>query len=82
MPFQEGEDDFYVISESDSNDTEKLEHLKEVLINAEPITAELWRAERLFHCPNSAAGVRYVHYYMTITTQSQKRTGPKLESKQ
>lgn len=63
LPFQDGEDEFYVISEVDSMDTEKLEHLKEVLVNAEPITAELWRAERIFHCPNNTGArcVKCVH---------------------
>lgn len=55
LPFQEGEDDFYVISEADSLDSDKLLHLKEVLVNSEPIRAELWRAPRVFHCPNNSS---------------------------
>ncbi|KAF6029257.1 UBXN6 [Bugula neritina] len=47
------EEDFFIISEESSIDIEKLNLLKEVLINSEPIRAELWRAVRLFHCPTT-----------------------------
>ncbi|XP_067938283.1 UBX domain-containing protein 6-like isoform X2 [Watersipora subatra] len=48
-----GEEDFYVIPEGESTEPDKLNHLKEVLTNSEPIRPVLWRAPRLFHCPGN-----------------------------
>lgn len=61
LPYQDGTEDFYAISEAKSLDVEKLNHLKEVLTNAEPIKPDLWRAERLFHCQGNARVDRYIY---------------------
>ncbi|XP_013400654.1 UBX domain-containing protein 6-like [Lingula anatina] len=73
LPFQDGEDDFYVLDEDQAKDTERLNTLKEILLAAEPIKAELDRGLRLFHPSPKATKFELHNDFYNITPEEMRK---------
>ncbi|KAK3768354.1 hypothetical protein RRG08_031143 [Elysia crispata] len=73
LPFEDGEAMFYVFDEELAQDGERLQNMKDVLLQAEPIRPELDRDTKVFHPSNSASKFNIPDEFYTISPEELKK---------
>ncbi|GFO23227.1 ubx domain-containing protein 6 [Plakobranchus ocellatus] len=73
LPFEDGEAVFYVFDEELAQDSERLQNMKDVLLQAEPIRPELDRDVKVFHPSNSASKFSIPDEFYTISPEELKK---------
>lgn len=73
LPFEDHEEQFYVMSTEDSKEEERLKNLKDVLLAAEPLRPQLDRALKVFHASGSASKFVIPDEFYNITPEELKK---------
>ncbi|XP_071082847.1 UBX domain-containing protein 6-like [Haliotis cracherodii] len=73
LPFEDHEEQFYVMSTEDSKEEERLKNLKDVLLAAEPLRPQLDRALKVFHASSSASKFVIPDEFYNITPEELKK---------
>ncbi|XP_005111667.1 UBX domain-containing protein 6 [Aplysia californica] len=73
MPFEDGEAMFYVFDSELAKDLERMQNMKDVLLQAEPLRPELDRAMRVFHPSSSAAKFAIPDEFYNVSPEELKK---------
>lgn len=73
LPFEDHEEDFYIMNEETAKDSDRLKSIKEVLLAAEPIKPQLDRALKIFHPSQSASKFTIPNEFYTISPEELKK---------
>ena len=73
LPFEDREENFYLMEEAMAKDVERLKSIKEVLLAAEPIKPQLDRALKIFHPTQTASKFNIPNEFYTISPEDLKK---------
>lgn len=73
LPFEDHDENFYVMEESLAADTERLKNIKDVLLAAEPIKPQLDRALKVYHPSKAAVNFTIPNEFYTLSPQELKK---------
>lgn len=73
LPFEDNEENFYVMSGEIAENVERLNGIKEVLVAAEPIQCQLDRALKVFHQSSSSSKFDIPEEFYAINPEELKR---------
>ena len=73
MPFEEHEENFYVMEEDMASDTERLENVKAVLLASEPLKPQLDRAMKLYYPSTTAANFSIPNEFYNVSPEELKK---------
>lgn len=73
LPFEDGEAMFYVFDSELAKDSERLQNMKDVLLQAEPIKPELDRDVKVFHPSNAASKFSLPDEFYSISPEELKK---------
>lgn len=73
MPHEDHDENFWVLEEDMSKDTERLQNIKEVLLAAEPIRPQLDRALKVFHASNNVSKFEIPDEFYSISPAELKK---------
>lgn len=73
LPFEDHEENFYIMDEDMAKDSDRLKSIKDVLQAAEPIKPQLDRALKIFHPCQSASKFTIPNEFYTIAPEELKK---------